>query len=508
MYEGWLGLGGNEIVNSERARAVAEAADCPMSWFKGDRCWGLPSATGATASSYADVKTAPWYDPAVADVSSRFYGAYGISVKGIPDSTATAGVTESVDNGGTIGRSRDGTRRVVVRAYLAGQGADAIDYGMSWLNSALRSGACGQHATECGLTDLEFYASCPPERAWITEPNPVYRLIDPDEAEGLALLTPGGGDLQTDDMEEEGIYVEGFDSRLTETASEGLSVLVGDPVEAPPIRRQQTDAEYAATLVSYRRFLHDVGRISGPTVVEEHESRGVNAYVVEFVIAAERPWVFSPTVAVDLPPSLPVVVQDIPYNLARFPSAELPGPDAIIGRNFSTNPSVEVNADHWNGSVTSYSGPDTPTTSAGRVTGEISAVGTASYRTRLVGAAGAGANAANLIAIHDGAIAPASGERVSVTIWGGLFAYAGTATLNSLKATLYWRDSGNALIGSPITLETLTDPALFGGYTFIQRSLVPPVGTARYEIEVVGNAAWGANADVRLYADAAAVMIP
>lgn len=163
-YEGWFRFGGNEVVNNERARGIANTADCPMTWLKGPRCDSLQDALGDAPYNAANLPDAPWYDLAMPDVSGRFYGVFGLSVTGLNDSTRSASVTEGIDDGATIGRTRRSARQPRVRATLLARGRDALDYGVAWLNSALDPDSCGQHGTGCGTTDLEFFTDCPPAR--------------------------------------------------------------------------------------------------------------------------------------------------------------------------------------------------------------------------------------------------------------------------------------------------------------------------------------------------------
>lgn len=164
VYEGFMAFGGNEVINSERLRGYAETSDCPPTWFRGDRCASLADALGHEEYLYSDIPLAPWYDPSLADVSSRFLGIQGLSISGLDDSTRSASSTEGIDDGGTLGRVRKGMRSVRARGTLMAQGRDALEYGISWLNSTLDPGACGQHGTRCGTTDMEYFADCPPER--------------------------------------------------------------------------------------------------------------------------------------------------------------------------------------------------------------------------------------------------------------------------------------------------------------------------------------------------------
>ncbi|QWY80119.1 minor tail protein [Microbacterium phage StrawberryJamm] len=159
-YEGFLSVGGVEVVNTERARGYATSAGCPSYVVSADVCEGLRDALASEPYVHDNITTAPWYDRSLADLSGRFYGAVGLTITGVTDSTRTFSRTEGVTNGGTNGRSRKGMRSLRVTATLLASGDDALDYGSQWLSSVF-DGGCGQHADACDMTDAEFLATCP-----------------------------------------------------------------------------------------------------------------------------------------------------------------------------------------------------------------------------------------------------------------------------------------------------------------------------------------------------------
>ena len=163
-YDGYIAFGGNELVNSERARGYARTLDCPMHWFIDEACQGLPYAVGDTIYDAADLRLSPWYDSTQDDISTRFYGVYGLSIAGDEDSTREVERAESLTDGGQIGRMRNASRDIRVQALLVGRGQDAVNYGMSWLNQRLDPDACGQVSVDCGVADVAFFSTCPPER--------------------------------------------------------------------------------------------------------------------------------------------------------------------------------------------------------------------------------------------------------------------------------------------------------------------------------------------------------
>lgn len=169
VHKGYLAFNGNELVNNARAKGYASTADCGINWIVGDACSGLLDALDSISYDHKDITLAPWYDPDLPDLSSRFYGLYAADIQGIDDSTQTATMVEGITDGGRIGRSRRATRPIRVRAVLSARGADALEYGKSWLDSVLSGHSCGSSAGNCGVAEVEYFASCPPERAQVTD---------------------------------------------------------------------------------------------------------------------------------------------------------------------------------------------------------------------------------------------------------------------------------------------------------------------------------------------------
>jgi hypothetical protein len=157
VYQGWLEVGGVEVVNSARATAYAQAlgvygVGCPS-------CQCLHYALGDEPYTNPASDLAPWYDPAV-PASARFGGYLGMSVDGIDAATSTRTVAETVGDGGVHGRLRRPPREVVVTALAVACDEQALTYGLSWLASALRGGAC---AATCAGDPMCLFTHCPGE---------------------------------------------------------------------------------------------------------------------------------------------------------------------------------------------------------------------------------------------------------------------------------------------------------------------------------------------------------
>lgn len=120
-----------------------------------------PAVSAEPAYDCSVINRAPWYDQSN-EFSQVLAGFYLLSVKGITDSTMTAGVTEGVDDGGVIGAARHTTRSVRVRSMIIGCGNASAEYGLAWLKAALSETFCARHGDACGTSDLEFFIDCPP----------------------------------------------------------------------------------------------------------------------------------------------------------------------------------------------------------------------------------------------------------------------------------------------------------------------------------------------------------
>ncbi len=281
----------------------------------------------------------------------------------------------------------------------------------------------------------------------------------------------------------------------------------------PPGRAPGTpDPVFDEKFQSLSRMYHDVKCIEGPITTDQFK-RGENSWgaIVEFTLAAGVPNMFGVA-----PPFLPIdqagetIVQDIPLNFIPYPSAEIAGADVTAATNYSLNPSLESNATGWATASVAVTGtaPASRITSA-RVTGELSAAGTSSYRARLLGDGVAASGRARVTAIQSVDIsARPAGANVSVTIWGAVVNVGPATTIYSLTGGIDWYTAGNVFISTtPLTPGS----GGLGGNTFSSRSLVPPPTAAQARAFVRAEFDWvsgGTNSDVRLYADALAVTVP
>lgn len=156
MFDGYLELGGNEIVNSRRAAEYVRKNAPSISLKDCSDCEGVAEAQGEVYESPKDDQ-APWFDPTV-PATADFYGVYSLGAEGVTDSTWTAGVTEALGPGGTVNAGRHTTRTMRWHVMLVAGTKLALEAGYTWLRSALLPGDC---AGGCGGTDMCYYLACP-----------------------------------------------------------------------------------------------------------------------------------------------------------------------------------------------------------------------------------------------------------------------------------------------------------------------------------------------------------
>jgi len=266
------------------------------------------------------------------------------------------------------------------------------------------------------------------------------------------------------------------------------------------IQRPQNDEEYADSVSPLIRHLHDVTCISGPLEIETRRSSdGIHwGRLVEFTLYAGKPWFYGETRRLNRDTTPAIVVQDAPFNLAIVPSAELAGPAVVAATNYSTNPSVEVDAVDW----APFSQQVTGSVVGARVTGELAAAGSASHRTTFTASA-AGTDGA--LGVEHTVTIPATTAltRMSVTLWASALVFSGTAALGQIVSYVMWYN-GTTFLSSQ---DVGTFPASGGPLSV--KSLKPPVGATKAVIRAYVNVpSYSNGAVIRFYADAAGVTVP
>lgn len=171
-WSGYFEFGGQEIINATRTETYAHAYG--LYWLRA--AYDNDAIGPMTGQTFTNPATddAPWYDPDIPE-AMEFMGAYPLSVGGIENSTITATVTESLSEGGVVGRPRRATRSITFSCALIASSERGAEYGARWLRDALTGNPCEDGL--CAGQQLCYVASEPllPEDA--DDPMACFDLI-------------------------------------------------------------------------------------------------------------------------------------------------------------------------------------------------------------------------------------------------------------------------------------------------------------------------------------------
>jgi hypothetical protein len=155
MWDGYLQLAGNEIVNTARATAYARAAGLNLEC---DPCDAVAEAMGDDPYLSLEDGTAPWYDNAV-PASKGFYGVYGMDVSGFNSSPITRSPTALIGDGSALGPARRNHREIAWTAALITAGEAEESYALEWLATALLGSQC--EGRTCDGDEICTFSACP-----------------------------------------------------------------------------------------------------------------------------------------------------------------------------------------------------------------------------------------------------------------------------------------------------------------------------------------------------------
>jgi hypothetical protein len=274
----------------------------------------------------------------------------------------------------------------------------------------------------------------------------------------------------------------------------------------PPWNGVQPIEEYQEEQSRLRRVLHNVTCVSGPLIQQElSSSDGTHfGYIVEFTLVAAVPFVYGATRAIETPPTPPTVIQDVVFNLMKWPSATLTSGSVVFATNLSTNPSVETNNTGWtlvadgalitSGAMTSARSTD------------VASVGTASQRARWTAPnSNAGTASAYMGSKQEVPLLAGDRWRYSINMWSTSNVESGTAVLGDLEINALWRSSSG---GGLILNQSLGIMPASGGAITVA-SIAPPAGANFVEVRSQQRVtSWSTGAIVRNYVDALAITVP
>lgn len=158
MFDGYLELGGVEIVNNARTAAYIKQW-VPGLWVKCDDD-GLHRAVGDNPYDRPSLDTAPWYRTADADTAD-FYGLYCTGVEGDDNSTRSMTITELTGDTAVQALARHGSKELRVKGFMVAKTKAAMESGWTWLRSVLDDNPCGGVSLYCEGRPLTFFKASP-----------------------------------------------------------------------------------------------------------------------------------------------------------------------------------------------------------------------------------------------------------------------------------------------------------------------------------------------------------
>jgi len=160
MFDGYLSLGGDELINIARTKAYLNRY-LPGIDVKCADCEGLHNALADAAYTTvsASGNAAPWYRSAQPD-SADFYGFLPTAITGLEDSTRTVEMTELSGDGAAPGLPRHEAKEIRVRGLMFAKTDAAMSVGLTWLRTVLDDAPCGR-GLNCGGREMQFFYQCP-----------------------------------------------------------------------------------------------------------------------------------------------------------------------------------------------------------------------------------------------------------------------------------------------------------------------------------------------------------
>lgn len=156
MWDGYLALAGNEIVNSARAVAYARFAGLEIGC---EPCDTTAEALGDDPYEMVD-EDAPWWD-ANQPQSKGVLGVFGMDVAGFSGNPISRTPTALIGDGSALGPLRRTHREVAWTVAIITTGECELVYALEWLSVALQGSTCQGTAGGCNGDEMCVLSCCP-----------------------------------------------------------------------------------------------------------------------------------------------------------------------------------------------------------------------------------------------------------------------------------------------------------------------------------------------------------
>jgi hypothetical protein len=159
MFDGYMSVGGVEVLNVARAHAYASEHLPGLTV----QCNHPTLREGLGHSVYTNPRDdgAPWFQ-GTRVAGERFYGLFPLGVQGADDSTRGMKVTELIGDGAVHTLPRHGSREIRVTAVALAADDEGLAEGLAWLRDVLAGEGCSDPSElGCLGKDVVMYSALP-----------------------------------------------------------------------------------------------------------------------------------------------------------------------------------------------------------------------------------------------------------------------------------------------------------------------------------------------------------
>lgn len=179
MYDGYLALGGTEILNRARAAAYLQEFLGGRVQIKCDDA-GLRTGLGHGKYTTPAANNAPWMAGGSV-AGGRFLGLFPGKVVGAEDSTRQLEVTELTGSGAVMTSPRYESHEIRFVATAYAMDAEAMEEGMAWLKEALANDGCSDALLGCTGREAKLFTAMPSTSAQATSFTRIFHRVEVTE---------------------------------------------------------------------------------------------------------------------------------------------------------------------------------------------------------------------------------------------------------------------------------------------------------------------------------------
>ena len=178
MYDGYLALGGREVLNRARAAAYIRRFLPQVEVRCEDGT--LPRSLGHSAYTTPQIDGAPWYKGS-RPAGARFLGVFPGKIQGAEDSTRSVDVTELSGSGAIITSPRYGSKEMRFVGTALALDEEAMDEGLAWMKDVLSNDGCSDADLGCTGQEARLFAALPADAVAAFNLTRTYHRVEMSE---------------------------------------------------------------------------------------------------------------------------------------------------------------------------------------------------------------------------------------------------------------------------------------------------------------------------------------